>query len=652
MPKIAALFIFTLLLLSSLAPIPSPIHAQNAYIRSPRLGITFISSIDHPASDHRYDRALLLGAGWNRWPLYWDRVERSPGVFDWNAYDRLVNDDVRHGLQVNAILLGRPAFHAQGGGIVGLNNPIFTDGTDTPGAGKVPNPANPWAVFTYQAVQRYRPGGLLAAQLGWPADWGISVWEAWNEPDLTMFWSASLEDYARLLKITYLVVHTVDPNAKVMFGGLAYGNPDQDDWLAKVLAIFANDPTRTAYNWFMDIVGIHSYSYPRRTYLIIRRARENLARYGLSRPIWLNESGVPVWDDYPGPTWTRNEPASRVLRATMNQQAAYVVENTVYAWAAGAEVVFFHQLYDDCGNQPGGTDFPPHNGELCTGGALCAGDAHGLYRNDRGEACFSQHPLPGTPRPSAAAFYRLAQIFGTIPFENPQIQDPDGGGVLISFDRPSTGERIVVMWNRVLAGEKLDIPAMGNQAELYSIDNQDWELSPTDGKYEIGLPAATRDDYPYLPAGQISAIGGSPLIMIERVEPGRINPALPQFGDAPISEPIPAIGPASTPIPRPTVDPAFDTTPPVPNMTPLATASPASFMVNWSATDDSGIDHYLIWVRVDSGNWSPWLETSETQAEYSGVPGSTYEFAVWAVDLAGNWSLNTELTPQAITRVE
>jgi hypothetical protein len=39
-------------------------------------------------------------------------------------------------------------------------------------------------------------------------------------------------------------------------------------------------------------------------------------------------------------------------------------------------------------------------------------------------------------------------------------------------------------------------------------------------------------------------------------------------------------------------------------------------------------------------------------AQYTGASGSTYEFAVWAVDLAGNWSANVELVPQAVTHVE
>ncbi|MBA3872645.1 MAG: hypothetical protein H0X30_26210 [Anaerolineae bacterium] len=616
---------------------------QSTYIRASRLGITFISSLDHPANDIRYQRALLLGAAWNRWPMYWDRIEVAPNTFDWSGYDRLITQDIQHGLSINAILLGRPAFHAQGGGVAGLSTATFNDGSDIPGPGKLPNANNYWATFVYAAVTRYKPGGLLATSLGWPAGAGVNVWEAWNEPDLTMFWSAGVDEYARLLKVTYLIAHQADPNTRVMFGGLAYGNPDQDDWLAKVLAIYAADPLRQTYNWYMDQVAVHNYTYARRSGLVVSRIETELANHGLSRPVWLNESGVPVWDDYPGPVWTANKPGERLYRATMQQQANFWVASTVLAWASGADVVFYHQLYDDCGNQPGGTNFPPHNGELCVNGAVCAGDAFGLYRNERGEACFSQHPLPGSPRPVAGAYYRLAQIFGKVTFTNPNV-DSHEGSTVVSFDRPSTGERILVMWNRTVADIKLDVPALGDQAELYDIGNQDYGLTPTDGKYTIGLSALTTDDLPGLPAGELSGIAGTPLIMIEKINPAML------VTNVPIS-----LTPGSllaTPAPRPTTDPAQDITPPTTNMSPLSVISPATFTVYWSGSDDSGIDHYLIWVRVDGGKWQPWLETSATQGQYTGQVGSRYEFAAWAVDLAGNWSLNTELTPQAATSVQ
>lgn len=657
-----------LLLISTLIFRMASAQSIDGYLRMPRLGITFISSAQHPADESRYRNALLLGAGWNRWPLYWNDVESGSG-YDWSAYDALAQDDLEHGLRINAILLGIAPAHNEGGSIRGLHAPIFSDGSDDPGAGKTPNPANPWASFVHAAVMRYKPGGALASQRGWQPGWGITIWEAWNEPDLTMFWTAGVTDYARLLKVTYLAAHQADPGAQVMFGGLAYVNPDVSDWLAQTLAIIAQDPARQAHNWFMDIVAVHNYTNARRSGWVVARARQRLNDYGLNRPIWLNESGVPVWDDYPGPTWTSNLPDERALRATMPQQAAFIIQSTALAWAAGADVVFYHQLYDDCGNQPSGTDFPPNSGDICSSSA-CWGDAHGLYRNDRANVCFRQSPQPGTPRPVAGAFYRLAQIFAGSSFGDGRVVNINGRATAVAFNRLTSGvvtERIYVFWNHTTSRQVVEVPASGGSALLYTMDNRDYTVSPADGEYQVGLDASGGS--PYIPFGDSNAVGGSPVIMVEQVAPGAalVDPALLHLEGM---EPAPRVTPSveaigeganfgdfstavpAAPTPRPTTDPAVDIQPPVASVLPLPDTSPPTFTVQWGGRDDGGIASYLVWARENESSWEPWLETSETQADYTGQPGSRYEFAVWAVDLAGNWSASTELVAQAATRVE
>ncbi len=642
----------TFVVLHAQVPLPTTPVTRDGYVRAPQLGITFINSTDAPIKPERYQQALFLGTGWNRWPLYWDRVEYSPGQFNWTAYDLLVASDISNGLRTNAILLGRPSFHQNGASIEGLNASIFSDGSDMPGPGKAINPANGWATFVYGAVQRYRPEGILAQQQNWPPGTGIRIWEAWNEPDFPLFWTASAQDYARLLKVTYLAAHQADPGAQVMFGGLAAA--DSTDWLRQTLAVIAQDPQAPHHNWYMDLVGVHSYTYARRSATVVESVRDTLAVFGLERRIWLNENGVPVWNDYPGPVWAGNDPDARVLRATMQQQAAFVIQSAAYAWSAGAEVVMLHQLYDDCGNQPGGTNFPPHNGNLCGGGGICSGDAHGLFRNTIDSSCFSQHPDPGSPRPAALAYRVLANVFGRGPFQPEGIQLYNQTGVVITFNRPAARERIYVAWNRSLQPVVLDLPANGQLATLYAMDGAELTLQPADDHYQITLPPATRDDFPFLDAGDGAAVGGPPFIIVEQAVRPSINPALPQF-DVPGVTPRPAIVPTTGPIVevvRPTVDPAQDTTPPTVTMTPLPVISAAEFTVSWSGQDDSGIANYLVWVRINGGEWEPWQDTIETSATYTGSSGNRYEFAAWAVDLAGNWSANTELAPQTATSVE
>lgn len=663
------------------------------YIRAPRLGVAHIThpSIEDPTQ--RYENALLIGAGWNRFPVYWSDIESSSGQRNWESFDRIVMNDVRYGLKTDLILLNVPPYRRDGGSIANLYAPVFADGTDNPAPGKALNPANYWGDFVAEAVRRYMPGGVLAQFLGWSADQGVRVWEAWNEPDLSMFWQGTPADYARLLKVTYLVVHQVDPDGRVMTAGFAYQDPNYNDWLDRVLSIYASDPGAPASNWYMDIVALHTYVDPYRSPRMVNFAQATLARYGLTRPIWLNETGVPVWDDYPGPTWTAGLPGLRQYRRTMKEQAQYVIQSTTMAWAAGADVIFIHELYDDCAASPVGTDFPPHNGSLCRGDDinLCSGEAFGLFRNPADADCFTQHPQPGTPRPAATAYYELASIFGdrSLAYVGQIELNAWGRALVFDFAPPLTGvaydpariglndelalpgrvqERAWVMWNWSTIPYDLEIPASGSSARLYTMTD-DYRLAPENGIYTITLPKVNPGNYPALSDAEIEHIDGEPYILVETV-PQNWFPTEPQLTmrgvgllttSSPTVEPptqaqpptdVPAGIPTPIPTLPPTLDPALDTTPPIPRMAALPPTSPSSFVVQWSAEDESGIAQYIVWVRVDGGEWTPWLESSETSASFQGESGRTYEFSLWAVDLAGNWSTNLDLLPLAATRVE
>ncbi|MBE2269658.1 MAG: hypothetical protein IAE80_15585 [Anaerolinea sp.] len=662
MKPIRALITIALLILTLSFTPPPTLHGQSSgYVRSPYLGITFISSAEHPADENRYRNALLLGAGWNRYPFYWNYVETFPGVYNWDALDRVVTEDLQHGLKTNAILMGIPEHARQGNIMRGLYAPIFSDGSDYAGAGKTPNVGNPWAAFVYEAVTRYKPGGILSRQPGREYDEGIQVWEIWNEPDYQMFWSGTTGDYARLLKVAYTVIRLLDPYATVLFGGLSFAQPNTHFWFGEVLYFIYQDPARGMNNWYFDKVALHSYGSARRTAHLISLVQGQLTRFGLTRPLWLNESGVPVWDDYPGPTWTANSPDSRRWRGTQAEQALYVIQNTTLAWASGVEVVFFHQLYDDCGNQAGGTDFPPNNGNICTNGA-CWGDAFGLYRNERTATCFRQHPQPGTPRPAASAFYRLAQVFGATPFVSRGVINLEGAATVLVFERTFGGERIYVAWGDSTENRAITIPASGSAATLYTLRDQQ-TITPVDGSYRLAVNAAQRGGFISLTT-DADALGGEPVILVEPVIGGAApdtNRIMLEGGSprSPLTSTPGALviveSVTATPIPptaHPTTDPAFDTTPPTAQIAPLPEISPPSFTVTWEGSDNSGIANFILWVRVNGGEWQPWLETSDRQAIYTGSTGQWIEFAIWAVDLAGNWSTNVELSTQAITTIQ
>ena len=542
---------------------------------SPAFGVVFISSAEDRAPgsprtpqslEQQYANGQQTGATWNRWPLYWFNIEQSPGVFNWATQDATVQADIAHGFQVNAILLGTPGFYTTNAARasrvprsrpgelsldaveratpLGLHEPVFSDGTDTPAPGKALNPANKWAVFVTAAVNRYKPGGVLAQANGWPAGVGITHWEMWNEPDLDIFWDASIEDYARLLKVGYVATKAADPNATVLFAGLAnsYRNGDMFEYYRRVLTIFDADPAAAEHGFYHDILATHSYFHAWKSWYHVFRARGAMREFGFEKPIWLNESGVTVWNDYPGPVW---DPQS-ALRSTEAEQADYIIQSAMYAMFAGADSIFHFQLYDGCGNQPAGTNFPPHDGELCDEdneyqGKPCAGDANGLFRNPTDMLCFTQHPQPGTPRSSLSAFQVLTtHLTGIEPYWRTRQGEANAcpGQIspgdmtppqeIVAFYRDATGERVVGLWT--LCGREetaiVDATSPDGRATLVYPDGRTQAIAAVDGHYTIDLPPATNRN-PF-PSGQspnpLYPIGGSPVLLIEKDDRGASLP--------------------------------------------------------------------------------------------------------------------------------
>jgi hypothetical protein len=499
----------------------------------------------------------------------------------------------------------------------GLYDPVFDDGTDEPGAGKSINPANVWARFVETAVNRYKPGGVLAQNENWPAGAGVTHWEMWNEPDLIEFWDGSVDDYARLLKVGYLAAKHADPAAQVLFGGLAdvYSNQWDIPYLSQVLALYDSDPLAQSNNYFHDIIAIHNYSYSYRSWRAVFIAQRRLDARNLANDIWLNESGVSVWDDYPGPVCEPTSP----YRATMQEQADFIIQSALYARVAGADNIFFFSLYDECGNSGGNPPyFPPDQCTVTPPPADYAGDAFGLFRNpaDSLSGCSTNHPQPGTPRPSLNAYQVLTQYAVNInPLWRARPGEPGSGNGLqefIAFYQPHTRSRVLGLWTLTDEPAQAAVPATHSSQTglLVSPDGATQTITATNGVFTITLPAATSHITPtQVYAGvALFAIGGRPYLLIET-----------------------------------------DDLPPAVSVTAPLTAA-LNVTVEWQGTDwGSGVAGYDITVSENSGPATPWLTaTTAVTATYNPlIEGSSYTFTVTATDNAGNVSAPAAATVHA-----
>ena len=274
-----------------------------------RLGLCDVL-VGSPVSDSGPTWAQLAysaGARTNRWEFRMDKLEATPGAWNFAATDSVVSNDTAHGLDTEGILIGTPAWAIGAGQTPGNGLPRGLNRAVT-------DPANVWADYVRQTVHHY------AGQ--------VAYWEIWNEPDLKFFWTSSPADYYHLLKVSYTVIKAVDPLAKVVLAGMVV--PDFK-FLSAVLDAAKADPTSRAAHGYFDIAAWHAYGATKQVYPNLTQMQALLSEHGYgAAPIWVTEAGFPA-----------SNPNGE------SRQAAYVFQAIAYAFAAGADRVFVYRASDD-----------------------------------------------------------------------------------------------------------------------------------------------------------------------------------------------------------------------------------------------------------------------------------------------------------------
>lgn len=565
----------------------------------------------------RYALASATGAVWQRWSIYRELVE-SPSGLDWTVVDGIAERDARAGLRSLVVLQGPSE---------GMQAPIFLDsaghGVDDPERAVGPNPANGWASFVDAAAERYAPGGRLATSRAWPAGAGVGAWEIGNEPNLRAFWPGSPADYLRYLEVAYLVIHRRDPSAIVLHGGIG-DDGNAEDWyrrfLDALLARAADSPLPARHGHYFDRAAWHWYRTPAFLMTGPARARALIEAAGLpAKPIWVTETGLPVWSEHPGPCWDPDSPG----RATTVEQAGFVWQTLAEAAASQVEVVVLFQLVDDCGNGP--TSY----------------DAFGLVRNPLGAQCWqppeaqpcwrADPTTAGTPRPAYAAFQAIArQLTGATP-QGAALGEAGRWRGLVFDRQPDT--RLTVAWSTRFEPQTIEMPALGDSAEILTIEPDGSPsrqvLRARDGRYRLALPGASNRNA----IGGRGIVDGRPLILVER--PIALVQAPDPAGEA--------------------IDTADDHEPPLlavvealPERSPLrfdlsiAAADPGSGLAAWRLFVASGPnppDTPAAWREaIAEGPWSVAAAGGRLRLPFEGRPGRRYYFAAQAGDRAGNWT--------------
>jgi hypothetical protein len=222
--------------------------------------------------DGRYiEQAAKLGQGWMRGHnmlqiTWWNQVQPEPGPFQFAKASKNLDYLDAHGMPILGQLFGTPTWAAsipqpRGKGYTG-----------------VPPQWDAFARYVRETVTRYKGR--------------ISHWEIGNEPEVSVFWRGTPEEFAEYCRIAYREAKAADPHCVVMSAGNT-----TPPWIWHEQAAKAG-----AWKW-CDLMSIHlTYSARKSTEAnerefasVLGHFRELAIKYGATGkplPIWNSETGI------------------------------------------------------------------------------------------------------------------------------------------------------------------------------------------------------------------------------------------------------------------------------------------------------------------------------------------------------------------------
>ncbi|MDX1960385.1 MAG: cellulase family glycosylhydrolase [Leptospiraceae bacterium] len=134
----------------------------------------------------------------------------------------------------------------------------------------------------------------------------IHVWEIWNEANTLRFWihKPNHADYYRLAKASSEVIREIDPDAKLVLGGIM--GEDIHVYAPYQTVNFLKDQIEFGIDKFIDFYNIHPYipaCYFSRKPLdhYLTNVKANISSYldkykDVTKPTWITEFGIcPLW---------------------------------------------------------------------------------------------------------------------------------------------------------------------------------------------------------------------------------------------------------------------------------------------------------------------------------------------------------------------
>lgn len=191
---------------------------------------------------------------------------------DFSASDTIVGAAAQRGLTIMPVILFTPQWAAA---------PITVAGSHAD-----PASAATFASFATVLVQRYGPHGTYWRTHRRIRALPIRMWQIWNEPNLTLYWSEKFPGaYVDLLHAAHDAIHKADPGAKVVLAGMP-----NDSWNA-IASIYKVPGARH----YFDVAAAHPFTQqPAGVITILQRVRAVMNHAGdRGKPIIASEISFP-----------------------------------------------------------------------------------------------------------------------------------------------------------------------------------------------------------------------------------------------------------------------------------------------------------------------------------------------------------------------
>ena len=302
------------------------------------------------------DNLKELGVQWIRFAgpqgVTWGLVEPEKGKFDWSMYDKLYLESFKNNVEM---LITVKCGNTWDQGIKrdkrsqkrarGKNN--LEQGVERKkkshkgrrGKPGMPHDIEAYSNFIHKMVERYDGDGTDDA----PGAPTIKYWQIQNEVDGS--WGDTPQDYAVLLKTSYMAIKEADPKAKIVLAGVMSREGFRNFYVPMLehLNKIRDNPSDMYFDIFDFHWGGAAGSYKEKDRhgdkvdfkQYTEEIRSVLKKYNFSVPIWITEIST-----YSG----RPESPPGLQEQSEETQATELVKLYVYPLALGAKKIFWVSL--------------------------------------------------------------------------------------------------------------------------------------------------------------------------------------------------------------------------------------------------------------------------------------------------------------------